>query len=161
MKLYFIRHGKASYDAPSDEQRPLLPEGVQQAQDLGKILNEMGVEPHEIFSSPRLRAQETATEIGKILKRKPVIHDACNFDFSYSKALNLAKAYPADAQILFVGHNPSMSEVIGEATGALVDLSTGGAACVVIANAHSNERALLKWLLTAKLSAKIAQNEKN
>jgi phosphohistidine phosphatase len=158
MKLYFIRHGKASYDAPTDELRPLLPEGIQQAQDLGAILKNMGVRPAKIYTSPRLRAKETAAQIGLVLNIQPEINEACNFDFSLQKALKLTEGHSDNAEILFVGHNPSMSEVVTEATGAIVDLSTGGAACVSRMNQNMPNTAILKWLLTPKVAAAILKN---
>ena len=158
MKLYFIRHGKASYDAPTDELRPLLPEGIQQAQDLGEILKTLGVQATKLYTSPRLRAKETAAQIGLALNIEPEINEACNFDFSLSKALKLAEGHSETAEILFVGHNPSMSEVVTEATGAVVDLSTAGAACVTRLNPRLPDRAILKWLLTPKVAAAILKN---
>jgi phosphohistidine phosphatase len=158
MKLYFIRHGKASYDAPTDELRPLLPEGIQQARDLGTILKAMAVSPTKIYTSPRLRAKETAEQIGLALNLQPEISEACNFEFSLQKALKLAEGHGDNAEILFVGHNPSMSDVITEATGAVVDLSTGGAACVTRLNPHSPNTAILKWLLTPKVASAILKN---
>jgi phosphohistidine phosphatase len=158
MRLYFIRHGKASYDAPSDELRPLLPEGIEQAQNLGRILRNLGVKPRKIYTSPRLRAKETAEQIGKALNVTPEITEACNFDFNLSKALKLAEGFADDAEILFVGHNPSMSEAVTEATGAELDLSTGGVAYVARLQMNSDNRAILKWLLTPKLAAAILKN---
>jgi phosphohistidine phosphatase len=155
MKLYFIRHGKASYDAPSDELRPLLPEGIEQAQDLGRILKSLGVKPRKLYTSPRLRAKETAEHIGKALDINPEITEACNFDFNFSKALKLVEGLAEGAEIVFVGHNPSMSETVTEATGALIDLSTGGAACVARLQNNNNDGAILKWLLTPKVAAAI------
>jgi phosphohistidine phosphatase len=158
MKLYFIRHGKASYDAPTDELRPLLPEGIQQAQDLGEILKALGVQATKLYTSPRLRAKETAEQIGLALSIQPEINEACNFSFSLQKALKLAEGHSDNAEILFVGHNPSMSDVVTEATGAIVDLSTGGAACVTRLNPLMPDGAILKWLLTPKLAAAILKN---
>jgi phosphohistidine phosphatase len=155
MRLFFIRHGKASYDAPSDELRPLLPEGIEQAEDLGRILRAMDVRPAQIYTSPRLRAKETAEHIGMALDMRPEVNEACNFEFNLNKALKLATGYSDESDILFVGHNPSMSETVTEATGALVDLSTGGVACVSRVLGDRNHGAILKWLITPKLAAAI------
>ena len=139
MKLYFIRHGKASYDAPNDELRPLLPEGIEQAQDLGHVLKQLGVRPSRIYTSPRLRAKETAEHIGNALGINPEVTEACNFDFSLEKALKLAEGFGEDADILFVGHNPSMSEAVTE---ALVSRMVGRADTLQLATDVLSDREL-------------------
>ena len=161
MRLFFIRHGKASYDAASDEQRPLLPEGIEQAQDVGRILKAMDVRPVKIYTSPRLRAKETAEQIGNALNISPEITEACNFEFNLNKAMKLTAGFGDDVDIVFVGHNPSMSDTVTEATGALIDLSTGGVACVSRLHGDAKSGAILKWLLTPKLASAILKNEDN
>ena len=76
MKLYFIRHGKAGYNATTDEARPLTEAGIQQAKNNGLILKAMGVTPAKIYSSPRLRAQQTAEHIGQALNIEVEINEA-------------------------------------------------------------------------------------
>lgn len=153
MKLYFIRHGKAAQSAPSDEARPLTDVGIRQSQNNGKILSALGVNPTKIYTSPRLRAHQTAQYIGEALHRTPEINDACNFSFSARKALKLASPFNEDAEILFVGHNPSMSQVVYDITGAQVDLSTCAMACVTGIHPDFPQSATLKWLLTPKVVA--------
>jgi phosphohistidine phosphatase len=151
MKLYFIRHGRASQFAPSDNARPLLPEGETQAANMGKVLKLMGVAPAKIFSSPRLRAEQTAQIIGQALGIEPTISDACNFDFNVNQAFQLVSGIEDDAEVFFVGHNPSMSEVVTDLCGAEVELSTGAVACIGRISPPNMQGAILKWLLTPKL----------
>lgn len=150
MKLYFVRHGRANRIAASDELRQLDEEGIQQAQNMGRVLAGMGIKPAAIFSSPRLRALETAQLLGTALGIEPEINNACNFDFTAAAALELAAQFHDNQEIMFVGHNPSMSEVVAEITGARVDLSTGAVACAVRVHPPRAGSALLKWLLTPK-----------
>ncbi len=153
MKLYFIRHGKAGYDAPTDEARPLTPEGIQQAKNNGALFDKMGIIPTAIYTSPRLRAQQTAQYIGDALDIAPQIDEACNFDFTAQKALHIAQNHTPDDILFFVGHNPSMSEVVTTLTGAQVDLSTCAVAYVKNSMSAPSQRATLKWLITAKIVA--------
>lgn len=151
MKLYFIRHGKAGYNAPSDEERPLTDAGIEQAKNNGLVLKRMGVQPAHIYTSPRRRAQETAEYLGQALDVEPEIRDACNFSFSVDKALALIEDAGAEDEIFFVGHNPSMSEVVYGFTGAQVDMSTCAIACVTRFMPGHGNSGILKWLITPKI----------
>lgn len=151
MKLYFMRHGKASPFANTDEQRPLTPEGADHIRLLGQFLHDLGVAPERIYSSPRLRALQTANLIGDALGLAPVINNACNFHFDVDKMLPLLQGLSEDAEVMFVGHNPSMSEIVGAVAGAQVDLSTGGVAYVTRFSPERPADGTLKWLLTRKL----------
>ena len=153
MKLYFVRHGKASQHAASDAQRPLTDTGIQQITRAGQIMKRLGVAPAYVFSSPRLRARQTADILGAALGTDTTIDEAVNFDFDIDKVRDLlAHAPDNDAEILFVGHNPSMSEVVQDVTGASVSMKTGGIACVQ-ARPASLEHSRLLWLITPNVTA--------
>lgn len=152
MRLFLIRHGRASQVAASDAKRPLTDEGIEQAQRMGHILRGYDVRLTKLYCSPRVRAQETADHIGTALSITPEINDACDFDFSVEKAMRLLQGLPDDAQVAFVGHNPSMSEVVHALTGARVELSTGAVACVTGIYLDYPDGAMLKWLLTPRIA---------
>lgn len=159
MKLYFIRHGKAGHNAATDEARPLTDVGIEQAKNNGAILKAMGVTPAKIYCSPRLRAQQTAQHIGQALNIEAEINEACNFSFTLTKAFDLTSNFDADDEILFVGHNPSMSEVVSSITGAQVDLSPCAMACVTRVNLQHPASTVLKWLLTPKVVSTMLKNQ--
>lgn len=155
MKFYLIRHGKAGYNAPSDDARPLTAEGVQQAKNNGALFDKLGITPSAIYTSPRLRAQQTAQYIGEALDIAPEINEACNFDFSAQQALMLAQNFTPDAILVFVGHNPSMSQAVTDLTGARVDLSPCSLAYVTNIIPTASQYATLKWLVTPKIVASL------
>jgi phosphohistidine phosphatase len=151
MKLYFVRHGQAGRTAASDELRQLDEVGIQEATRVGLALAQMGIKPAQIFSSPRLRASETARLIGAALGIEPTINDACNFDFNAQSALELAEPFAHEEELMFVGHNPSMSEVVTALSGARVELTTAAVACVSRVHPPLSSSAILKWLLTPRM----------
>ena len=157
MKLYFIRHGKAGYDAPTDEARPLTDIGIQQAKNNGKLLKSMGITPAKIYMSPRLRAQQTAQHIGEAVACIPEANEACDFDFSVEKALDLISKHQARDDIIFVGHNPSMSQVVTDLTGAFVEMKPCAIACIAIVNYGNTPQALLQWFIKPKLVSAIIE----
>ncbi|MEM9954036.1 MAG: phosphohistidine phosphatase SixA [Chloroflexota bacterium] len=159
MKFYLIRHGKAAYNAPTDEARPLTEEGIQQAQRNGAFLKALGVMPTAIYTSPRKRAQQTAQYIGSALNCDPIVDDAVNFEFTAQKALQLATNHPPESSLIFVGHNPSMSEVVGQLTGTRTDMSTCAIAYIKDIDLPQARFANLKWLMTPKALNAIINSE--
>jgi phosphohistidine phosphatase len=151
MKFYFVRHGKASQMAATDAERPLTPGGVESVKNMATVLHRAGIKPTKIYTSPRVRAVQTANLLAAALGQEAEVNDACNFHFNAKAALNLASGLMDDDEVMFVGHNPSMSEVVETITGASVELSTGAVACVIRVNSTSSQGAILKWLLTPKI----------
>ncbi|MCA9912932.1 MAG: phosphohistidine phosphatase SixA [Anaerolineae bacterium] len=159
MKLYFVRHGKASSVASSDEMRPLTHQGADDVRRMGRFLEKIGVQPTRIYTSPRLRALQTANIIADSLGVQAHVDDACNFHFSIRHLPELVAGMGEEDEVMFVGHNPSMSEIVKATCGAEVDLSTGAVACVtkIYPQAKANS-GTLKWLLTPKTVEAIADS---
>jgi len=150
MKLYFVRHGEASQIAESDALRPLTPKGAARIERAAQVLKGLQCNPDPIFSSPRLRARQTAEIMAVALGKQVEIREECNFDFSLTKVDKLTTGLDDGAEVMFVGHNPSMSAVVQALTGAAVQLKPGAVAC-----ARSDQPiipgALLRWLITPRL----------
>lgn len=130
MRIFFIRHGDAIDDAPSDSARPLSEIGRKEVIRVAKGISRMGIEPTDILSSPRVRAQQTAEIISEVLGTPVDIRDELDFDFDIQVAGELLTEFEADADVFLVGHNPSMSEVVRACCGANITMRTGAVACV-------------------------------
>src|SRR5580698_564113 len=68
MKLYLLRHATAVDIASSDALRELTKEGREEARIAGAALAELGVKLSHFFSSPLVRARQTAEIAAKALK---------------------------------------------------------------------------------------------
>lgn len=158
MRLYFVRHGKSGHNALSDELRPLTPEGTQRTEQTAQVLKQMGVKLTAIYASPRLRAQQTAEIIGLALECKVTTREAVNFGFTLDKVHHIISSYADEDEIMFVGHNPSMSEVIEQVCGAVVDLPPGGVACVRTFGADTRN-AMLRWFITPRLFTALHEDD--
>lgn len=66
VRLYLVRHGEAVSGA-EDPDRPLSPEGRNQAERTGAMLARLGVQPTRIEYSVKTRARETAEGIAEAL----------------------------------------------------------------------------------------------
>lgn len=152
MKLYFVRHGKAEAFADSDFDRQLTEKGAKNVGRVANMLKSLGVNLHTLYASPRVRAQQTANILAQALDKPIITHEAVNFDFSILHLPALLAGIPDDAQVMFVGHNPSMSEVVEAVTGARVDLPVGAVACAELLSPLMPERGQLAWLLTTDIA---------
>ena len=71
MLLFYVRHGDPTYNPDS-----LTPLGQRQAEALSKRFSIYGLD--EIYSSPSVRAKQTAQPTCEVLKKDPIILDWCN-----------------------------------------------------------------------------------
>jgi len=154
MKLYFMRHGEASDDAPSDELRPLTDTGRLRLSNAGKVLKKI-LTVNAVYASPRLRARQTAEIIAQALEQDVIVRDELNFNFSIETLKSLIMGYDEESRLLLVGHNPSISEVVQQMTGANINLKTGAIVCVDV-YPIALKGGTLKWMLTPRLMDELA-----
>ena len=120
MKLYFVRHATPSETAASDFAKTLTPLGEDEARIVGAALLKFGVRPAHILTSRLVRARQTAEIIGRTLdcqsEIKPI--DELKNGASTQALLRVLDPYAEAAEIVLVGHMPSLAEHIGAMTGA-------------------------------------------
>ena len=131
-QLWLLRHGEAEpHDAAPDEQRALTERGREQSRSAGRALEALEIEVHLCFTSPQVRARETAelacAELGGV---EPVDEAALAEGFDGQAALDLMRAAGPDQRVLVVGHEPDFSQVVHDLTGARVDFKKGGIAAI-------------------------------
>ena len=146
MRLYFLRHGKAEQQAASDHERELTPAGAERIAVAATVMAKLGLAPGHIFSSPRVRARQTAAIVAGALGKTVEIDDAVNFSFDLEAVETLVRDLADDEEVMFVGHEPSMSLTVGQLTGADVRMKVGGLARVDVEN-DLPLRGQLIWLI--------------
>jgi phosphohistidine phosphatase len=156
VSLYFMRHGHAEdgFGKP-DSQRQLTTEGIKRLEVAAQVINRMGAKPAHIFASPRVRARHTADIIAQPLGIPVEIRDEVNFDFSVEAIREFCIEFP-EQDLMFVGHNPSMSQVLTDLTGAMVLMKKGSFARVDVYGSsptHGN----LVWLIAPKVFDALGQ----
>lgn len=122
--LWLLRHAEAA-DGHPDEARPLTARGIEQARNAGLALTRLGVKLDGCLSSPKRRALETA-ELACAPLDVEIITEGQIAASSYDPEQLAAGLDNA----MLVGHNPSMSTVLHDMTGARVHLRKGGIAAV-------------------------------
>jgi phosphohistidine phosphatase len=114
--LILLRHASAENGAV-DRLRPLSRVGEAEAARLGSALmrlEERGFRPEIVLSSPARRARETALRLRADLPRAPRIEqDEALYLASPGELLTRLQALPdREQQVLIVGHNPGLAELV-------------------------------------------------
>jgi phosphohistidine phosphatase len=166
MKLYLVRHAIAeSIGTPGyedDSLRPLTEKGREKMKKIANALSDLGITPDLIVSSPYVRASQTAVILAKVFKYKEEI--------SYSDSLvpmgepsdmigEINEKYSVD-ELMLVGHEPNLSSLAGflltGASDISINLKKGGVCCLSVDDLHYDHKAVLEWLITPKISTKVA-----
>lgn len=111
MRVYLCRHAQAAPGdrTDPDELRELTPTGVEQARALGEALAGRAAVPLLVLSSPLLRAQQTAVEIGRATGAPVRIDEALA---PGATAETFARALEGEpGPVATVGHQPDCSEI--------------------------------------------------
>ena len=155
MKLYLLRHATAVDAASSDAQRELTPEGREEARVVGAALAELGVKLSHVFTSPLVRAHQTAAIVAKVLKFPDDVESLDELENGASTASLLKSLKPLSAtdEILLVGHMPSLSEhlaaLIGGESALAFPLGKASLACIELEHGRIGA-GQLRWLMRQK-----------
>ena len=150
MKLYFVRHGIAEDLADSDFARQLTARGRRRVAQSAAVMRQLKLRPQRIYSSPRLRARQTADLIATALDCPVTLADEVNFGFDLDDVSSLTRDLDIRGEVMFVGHNPDMSLLVHELTGVNVAMKKGGLARVDIPNGAAPLGELV-WLIAPKV----------
>src|SRR3954462_463201 len=103
-QLWMLRHGEAvAHDSKPDAERELTPRGRRQAEAAGAALAALNEEFAACYTSPNVRARETAALACAHLNTEPILADVLADGVNRVDALALLEAHDADAHVLVVG----------------------------------------------------------
>lgn len=144
-ELWLLRHGEAEpHDARPDARRRLTPRGERQSRDAGAALAKLGIELAAAYTSPRVRALDTARLACESLGVEPEVVQALSGGWDADGARELLSAHDDGGAILVVGHEPDFSQVVHDLTGGRVNLKKGGIAAVRLDGTRAELFALLR-----------------
>ena len=113
--LTLLRHAKSSWNNPGlgDHERPLNPRGERDAPEMARRINEAGIRPSLIVSSPATRAWNTAKFLASEISYPNEFLQRDNK--LYGASLDTLIRYLASQDsgfnsILMVGHNPGLTD---------------------------------------------------
>ena len=167
MNLYLLRHGLAvepgSPGYARDADRPLLPKGERKLRKTARALVALGLRFDMIFSSPYLRARQTAAIVAEPFELQSKIEfvDALTPGSSPRSTVEMLRhAGRSLENVLLVGHEPHLSSLISLLVGGSTEFSVvmkkGGLCKLSVESLLAGRCASLHWLLTAKQLALMA-----
>jgi phosphohistidine phosphatase len=150
VKIYFLRHGIAVEPEAwkgNDYDRPLTDDGRARMAQEAKSLRKLGLKLDAILTSPLIRAKETADIVARELRMPSKEDERLGGDFDVSTLEAILQGCADLKALMLVGHEPSMSSVIGRLIGvARMDLKKGGLACVELPDASTMTGELLSLI---------------
>ncbi len=119
LKLGFLRHSftpkRDVKDFPDDDIRPLSKKGRKCIPQVAKGFLNLGFQPDRIFTSPILRARQTAEAVAETLEipsHRVKELPSLRYDIDVNVALRQLASLSWRGQILMVGHEPWLGEMI-------------------------------------------------
>jgi phosphohistidine phosphatase len=151
MRIFFMRHGPADRGrwSGADSERPLTPEGREEIEKSARRLREIGLRPDHILTSPLVRARQTAEIVAGVLESTdgPVVDHRVDPAFDVERLRSILSEYAGAQGILIVGHEPSLSEVVGVLIGGGTVVCKKGSVARVDLETPESARGELVWLL--------------
>jgi len=164
MDLFVLRHGEAgkhSVAARNDFRRTLTIAGKQEIEEIAKAFVKLGLEFDFVFTSPLIRCKQTTEIILKRVKSENNVEELNELrpEGNNLELYNKLSKLKQDSLTLLVGHEPYLSELIGEAIGGAsrIDLKKGGLARIRTISLQPKIQGELRWLLTPKHMKKISK----
>ncbi len=155
--LVLLRHGIAEEPSAgkADEDRSLTAEGHARMKQIAKGLERAFPKAQGIYSSPLLRAVQTALWVSKGYRSRIKVNttDMLIPGASPKGLLEFLQTIPERRAIL-VGHEPNLSENLMELTATAGQLKKGG--CYGI-RLRADGTAVLEWLLSPRILRKLGE----
>lgn len=115
-ELLILRHGKSDWSAGTDDfHRPLKERGELGAQRMGQWMQQQGLIPDHVVSSPAERAITTAEKACKAmgLDTRKIIRDQRVYGAYEDELVAVLRECPEQARrVMIVGHNPGLEDLV-------------------------------------------------
>jgi phosphohistidine phosphatase len=155
MQVYILRHGIA-FERPewdgSDEHRPLTVEGMEKTREVVEALvKKKKLSADAIWSSPLVRALQTATIAGEVLSLPVETEEALASGTNLRTLLENVKQKRLPQHLIMVGHEPDCGMMVGDLIGdPKADYSLKKAGMAALEGDLKPGGMKLKWLVAPK-----------
>lgn len=160
MQVYLLRHGIAEdgQHGVDDASRALTAEGRKKLRQVLQAAKKAGVEASLVISSPFTRALQTAEIAKTVLGCKQSVRQSTALVPSATPELawKELRAHQHESSILLVGHNPLFSDLaryLLNSDHLQIEFKKGAMMRIDIERMSPHPAGILRWYLTAKLSA--------
>lgn len=154
MILYLLRHGDAEASNPDgDGARRLTKRGKHALRAAAPLWQRLKLRPDVVLTSPLVRAVETAELLSEgIDAPAPVADDRLLPGATWDAVAAAIGERPGARRVMLVGHEPDLSEVIAELSGAAsVRMRKGALACVEFGGSPGPGTGEIAWLIDPDL----------
>ncbi|HEX7524369.1 MAG TPA: histidine phosphatase family protein [Candidatus Deferrimicrobium sp.] len=154
MRIYLVRHSEAVDRVPPmpDAARYLSARGRVSFREMARRFRDAGGLPSRIFTSPFLRAVQTAEILSETLRYdgEVVVDSRLAPGFDVSKLIAVLDDCPSEREIAFVGHEPDMGGLLTRLLSLPQQyaMRKGAIAALDLPIAGDPLRVDLAWLLT-------------
>jgi phosphohistidine phosphatase len=160
-ELYLVRHAVAAErgeDWPDDTKRPLTTKGVSRFREVVQGLVWLGVGLDEIYSSPLVRAKQTADLLSEGLKERTTVRTVDELSPGHEPPSVLAELGKRikRRRVALVGHEPDLGELAAALIGASRPLAfrKGGVCRIDVDRVGTSAHGSLIWFLPPKVLRK-------
>lgn len=151
-ELYLVRHAIAAErgsEWPDDNKRPLTERGISRFKETVKGLRHLDVAVDEIFTSPLVRARQTADLLAAGLDGKPPVKvlEALAPGHSFTSFMSQLAKVAKRRRVALVGHEPDLGELAAHLIGAgrALAFKKGGVCRIDIGSLSSRRAGSLIW----------------
>ena len=154
MRIYLIRHSEAVDRVPPmpDAARYLSARGRVSFREMARRFRDAGGRPTRIFTSPLVRAAQTAEILSETLEYdgEVVVDPRLSPGFDVAMLSSVLDDCPSEREIAFVGHEPDMGDILTRLLSLpqAVAMRKGAIAALDLPIAGDPLRVDLAWLLT-------------
>lgn len=112
MRVFLGRHGEASFNAPSDRERALTPNGVQATQFVQSTNQAVFSDVRHVLSSELVRARQTAEIYAEALGVANQTRTFLAPDYDAEEVLQALARESFDGDVLIVSHQPLVGDLM-------------------------------------------------
>ena len=157
-ELYLIRHAIAAdrgEEWPDDDKRPLTQRGVARFKEAVEGFNKLDAGIDEIFTSPLVRARQTAELLAAGLpgKASVTVLEALAPGHTPSSVMAQLARHARRRRIALVGHEPALGELAAHLIGAgrALPFKKGGMCRIDVESLTSRRPGALTWFVQPRL----------
>ena len=162
-ELYLVRHAIAAErgeEWPDDTKRPLTERGIQRFREAAAGLKALEVRIDEIFTSPLVRAKQTADLLAAAVQPKPsvkLLADLAPGHTASAVMVQLEKVAKR-RRIALVGHEPDLGQLAAYLLGGKRPLPfrKGGICRIDVEGLASTRAGSLIWFIPPRVLRKLA-----